>query len=259
MRHRIAKHVEVDHDIFKKLSSNTKSWKKIKSEKIRYLCDPNLNITKAPFIDNQLLAAVLMAYNNHINLRMRPDDLWLVIAQGISQYIENNAEDLCLKFMNHQGKEEIHVESESLETCIDLIKQALKRKVKSNFVEIMGCDFTTSDDYSFAASTICIMSSMKHYFQYKVTLECGIPEIILDGTYEDWIRLMQKVDRIIAFNLEIKKWLKEVRKILANFLDLYIGIVDEKFWSQIINTNVSWGSGGDTHGNISGWITKAIK
>jgi hypothetical protein len=142
-----------------------------------------------------------MAYNNHINLRIRPDDLWLAIAQGISQYIENNAEYLRL----------IHVESESLETSIIVINQALKRKVKSEFVKIMECDFTSSDDYSAVASTICIMSSIKHYFQCKVTLECGIPEIILDEIYEDWIRLIQKVDRIFAFNLEIKQWLKEVR------------------------------------------------
>jgi hypothetical protein len=39
-----------------------------------------------------LAAAIFHAYNNHQHLILTPDDIWLTIAQGVSQHINYNAE-----------------------------------------------------------------------------------------------------------------------------------------------------------------------
>src|SRR6266542_5708179 len=39
-----------------------------------------------------LSVAILHAYNNHQHLRLKPDDIWLTIAQDVSDHINYNAE-----------------------------------------------------------------------------------------------------------------------------------------------------------------------
>lgn len=53
--------------------------------------------------------AVHHAYALDLPLTISPDDLWLVIAQGLSQHINVNAENLRSRFVSHDGKVEIRV------------------------------------------------------------------------------------------------------------------------------------------------------
>ena len=56
-----------------------------------------------------LAAAIFHAYNKHQHLRLTPDDIWLTIAQGVSQHINYNAEKFRYSFVNHKDKKEINV------------------------------------------------------------------------------------------------------------------------------------------------------
>ena len=48
------------------------------------------------------------------------------------------------------------------------------------------------------------MASMKHYFNYNVScVGFGIPRIYLEGTLEDWDKLLIKVKSLEKYNL---KW-----------------------------------------------------
>ena len=51
-----------------------------------------------------LAAAIFHAYNKHQHLLLTPDDIWLTIAQGVSQHINYNAEKFRYSFVNHEGK-----------------------------------------------------------------------------------------------------------------------------------------------------------
>src|SRR5579885_1546412 len=58
---------------------------------------------------HNLLATVNTAYDNHLPLVFSPDHIWLLIAQGLSQHINNNAEELRHQFVNFEGKLKIIV------------------------------------------------------------------------------------------------------------------------------------------------------
>src|SRR6266511_3325760 len=61
-------------------------------------------------VKHGFVAAVLHAYNNHQHLSLTPDDIWLTIAQGVSDHININAEKLRYEFVNHKGKKTLSVE-----------------------------------------------------------------------------------------------------------------------------------------------------
>ncbi|GAQ84729.1 hypothetical protein KFL_002030115 [Klebsormidium nitens] len=63
-------------------------------------------------LESGLLGAIEMAYAGGHCLHLRPDDIWLAIAQGVSAHLshEKNAEKYRNVFVDHQGKEDIVVD-----------------------------------------------------------------------------------------------------------------------------------------------------
>eukprot|EP01083_Nonionella_stella_P237532 833185_1 len=50
-------------------------------------------------IKNQLILALHCAFMHHLPFQLRPDDIWIIIAQGIASHIVQNAEKLRDKFV----------------------------------------------------------------------------------------------------------------------------------------------------------------
>lgn len=57
--------------------------------------------------------------------------------------------------------------------------------------------FSTSTHDHLAVQNITVMCAMKKYFSYRMCTMCGIPEIKLLGTLDDWKKLDQKVIELI--------------------------------------------------------------
>jgi hypothetical protein len=58
------------------------------------------------------------------------------------------------------------------------------------------------------------MEAMKSYFDYiAIRISCGIPEITLKGTTEDWRKILDKTIRKIRFKMVDKGIRKDFRRI----------------------------------------------
>ena len=67
--------------------------------------------TVATFTKQNMLAkAVHAAFYGHHPLVLSPDVIWLTIAQGLANHVDQNAEALRSAFVNHEGKEDIQIE-----------------------------------------------------------------------------------------------------------------------------------------------------
>jgi len=83
---------------------------------------------------------------------------------------------------------------------------------------------------------------------------CGFPEITLDGTEADWIRvkaktsylLRNKVGKLFGFS-----WGRSLLPLLDRFIDAFDVEIDCLFWNSMIKRG-STGSGGFSF--FSGWI-----
>ncbi|PKC05201.1 hypothetical protein RhiirA5_486144 [Rhizophagus irregularis] len=202
-----------------------------------------------------LAAAIYHAYNNHQHLLLTPDDIWLTIAQGVSQHINYNAEKFRYRFVKHKDKEEIAI-------CIDGIlysknsrlegdwPEAINRLVvktdeaveKIDIKSLLECDFSTTTKNSLTASRIVLLDMLKEYFTYKGYSRCGIPKVTLEGTLEDWIKLQEKVIQLRQLDLDMDFWLDRLDPVVWKLVETYKGNVDEEFWSKIISKD-SFGSG----------------
>lgn len=74
-----------------------------------------------------------------------------------------------------------------------------------------------------------MMDSFQHYFNYSLGLcICGIPEIQIKGTKDDWIRLKEKMTNILKEFSELTVWSeKSIFKIIV-FFKIISGVPKKK-------------------------------
>jgi hypothetical protein len=225
----------------------------------------NKSVIEYTLSSHGLSAAIFHAYNKHQHLRLTPDDIWLTIAQGVSQHINYNAEKFRYSFVNHEGKKEIgvmvddilyhddsYIEGNWPEAVNRLVVATDRAVEKIDIKSILECDFSTTTKNSLTASRIVLLDMVKAYFSYKMYFLCGIPKVTLDGTLEDWTKLQEKVIKLRQLNLDMDFWLDRLDPVVWKLVETYKGKVDEKFWAKIVSS-ATFGSGGSSI--IGGWMS----
>lgn len=101
-----------------------------------------------------------------------------------------------------------------------------------------GFSTTTETDNIVASATA--MCTLQAYFTYKYSLLCGIPQVTLLGSVQDWTRLRQKVERLIAFDGSDKllstQWVPLLRRVLDEFVTSATdgSTRNIKFWDSVV-------------------------
>ncbi|KAH8829888.1 hypothetical protein DL96DRAFT_1590808 [Flagelloscypha sp. PMI_526] len=91
-------------------------------------------------VNNGLVHTLLLAYNQHHAVVIRPDDVWISILTQFSFFVNGNAENLRSYFVDHEGKEEIRVERTEMTTKLG------ERLKDPSLLAWVQPDFTTTTD-----------------------------------------------------------------------------------------------------------------
>jgi len=218
-------------------------------------------------VSNVLLSTVKLAYDRHYPLVLAPDHIWLAIAQGFAHHVNENAEALRHRFVEHEGKERIEIdvppgkgdpfypwidaaktpimEKSVLDTFVD----KLRGRVKNEMVDTIMPTFSTTTIHAHAAVAVTTMSTFKAFFNYGMRTLCGIPEVTLLGEANDWIDLAGRVQTLSRGGYNLDWWTNDLIPVLDEFVDAAEGSPNVDFWNQIIQ--VGGGSGGP---HVTGWI-----
>ncbi len=237
-----------------------------------YRASFDLDTELSLFGQNAFLQGYLEAYLNHCPIAISPDIIWEIILIGFSTHIDKNSEQLRDKFVNFKGKETLKFFSSKSQpsqlttsdwiTIFDSFKTELNKYVKEGIIDIIEPNFTTTTKISLTAAHASIMTSMKSYFKYEVHLcGCGFPYIELEGTIEDWEKVLEKINAIEKYDLEW--WTKELKPILNEFIETKKGNINLEFWRNFTKCRCEKYDAGvsgrvrmETKRYIEGWIIK---
>lgn len=194
------------------------------------------------FDDHGFLQTLDIAYNQHQSLRLRPDDIWLLITMGFSMHINQRPEEYRHLFVNFEGKKEIRILEDTLFpggrndwlNCgiFSKFSTQIKGFIGNRVHEMLVADFSTTSPLDHAVSEIVLMDITKAYFEYVVECRCGIPEITLEGSLEDWCSIRRRIEAFEEFGLHW--WLEDLRYVLDEFVAAKGGQkVNVKFWQRI--------------------------
>lgn len=233
---------------------------------------------------HHLLNAILHAYNNHVGLRLTPDDILQCFSSVVVQCINDNSEKYRDVFVNHQGKKKLVVVTETPPGVFDwgsllgLMSAEIDKNVKTSLG--LESEFSNTTDVTRSVSHMMKMAAFKSYFSYGFMLCCGIRKVQLTGTLDDWLKLREKVVKCLGIFVnrgDMVNWGRHFVSVLNMLIETYQctagtgekntgimgtlkNLVSRKsgtassavadFWSRIV-TYVPYGSGGQSY--ISGW------
>ena len=209
------------------------------------------------------------AYADHRPVVLSPDIIWNVIAQGFCQHINNNPEALRDRIVYHEkGKikltittnEELHSPNVKWDDLLDAFDKQIAESTKNNLADVMRADFSTTDKTTRIVSQMTLMSSVKAFFDYSVIyISCGIPNITIEGTTDDWEKVLNKTQQLRKYDLDW--WVDDLVSILNEFINASKGNVNKVFWRNIVKKDrpekfVGGGCSWDRPTELDGWFLK---
>lgn len=224
--------------------------------------EPGTETAAYPHLNSGLLSTIAMAYNKHLPLKLRPDDIWLTITGVAGRYINDHSEEFRSRFVDHEGKKKLEIRVMSpfieytteshwnafLSQMADKIDENIKDKELRNwFVP----DFSTTTQRDRIVGGIQLMSSTQAYFSMHMMMCCGLPRVILQGTLADWEKIRQRVSYLKSFGGNLAAWGEVLEPILDQFVASYRGTVSDTFWETICSSKRK-GSGSDI--GYTGWF-----
>ena len=225
------------------------------------------------FLDKNvpLLNGFYTAHINHYPIRIKPDDIWLLIVQAFSHHVNANSEELRNYFVDFSGKKELIVKSglvsiqqitkKDLENFSIQINEQMKNYLGEEILDLLTPNFTTTTYDSTIVSKISIMGAFKKYFDYKMMLlGCGIPYIILEGESEDYKKIKDKARKLSKYDFDwyINRIIPHIQKMI----EAKEGKIDVEYFKNIIQkkevTETRYRPSGGPYGvivdHISGWF-----
>ena len=213
-------------------------------------------------VNNGFVLSIVRAYNKNHNIVLRPDDFWTAVLTQFSLYVNANAEALRDKFVDFSGKKELVVETigtlrtvnygELSKTMSDEIQKNLKDDDVKSWVTP---DFSTTTDNDRIVASVVMMASMQKYFDYKFGILCGIPQVTLLGTPDDYVKLRTKIDGLLKYEIEDQNYMEKWHTYLVPIFDELIkasrGNETYDFWTRICHYQDT--GSGPTY--LSGWIS----
>jgi hypothetical protein len=202
-----------------------------------------------------VIAAVHTAFAEHYPLVLAPDDIWLCIAQAFAQHVDGNADALRERFVRSPERPVLTVRRDDFvmgssandwASCFAEWSDAIAAHIGKQR-DLVVASFTTTGAVERAASEVVLMSAMKSYFDVRLMTLCGIPEITLLGSVEDWLAVRRRAEVLAEYGLT--DWMKSLLPVLDQFAAAARGRVDPAFWRSIYKRDD--GSGGPY---ITGWI-----
>ena len=201
--------------------------------------------------------AMHTAYAKHYPMTISPDMIWLLIAQGFATHINQNGEEMRDYFVDFDGKKNLDIRRDYFvkggkdndwEGAFTEWSHKIEENTGPELLNLVSAEFSTTGIVEKAAFEITLMDAMKSYFTYSMTTMCGIPEITLEGSVDDWRLIEEKAQALAKYDLDW--WIDGLMPILKEFTKAAKGKSDREFWQSIYK----WNSVGSGNPYITGWI-----
>ena len=207
--------------------------------------DPNKSLA---YIDKNipLLNGFYTAHTNHYPIRIKPDDIWLLIVQAFSNHVNTNSEELRPYFVDFDGKKTLEVfyaingiekvNRKVLEDFSEQIDEQMINYLGKEMLDTLTPNFSTTTYDSSIVCKISIMGSFKKYFDYDMfCIECGIPYIILEGTADDYKKILSKAENLKKYKFEW--YIDRIIPHISKMIEAKEGKIDVEYFKNIIQKN----------------------
>jgi len=209
------------------------------------------------FATNHFMNMLSMAFNKHKPIVLTPDNFWLLISQGVATHIKTNTDLFKKTFVKSNKKLKINIDRDDFvkggdnnwEDVFPEFVDEIANAIEGDLVSNINLEFSTTSKNDSIAYNIALMDSLSEFIEYDLSTMCGIPEVEILGTVEDYEKIIFNLNNLKKYNLSW--WIDELIPIIRTIINTLEGRIDEQFWKSIFKEDQI--SGGPY---INGWIIK---
>lgn len=208
-----------------------------------------------------LIYALNTCYDFHLPFALSPEVIWYTIISEIATCVKKDPETYAhLYTTTPKEKQEIIVYINTFKygqpndwgMGIAQFKPELEARIPSGILEHTVKTFSTSTPEVDISLLMTFMDAASPFYSYTMRTCCGIPDIKLLGTLDDWSSIRLSVQTFQTWFPALELYLSNVIEVLNKIINSYLtDDVDTEFWSNIYK--LGGGSGGPY---INGWITQ---
>jgi hypothetical protein len=219
------------------------------SEKKRNLIETNAHA---------FISTLHIGFAQHRPVVISPDMIWLLIVQGAAQHINFKSDSLKESIVNFKTRKKISVrrdkfikgnENNNWASVFPEFTDSIKSYLRDSLYNLFIPSFSTTGVKEKSAYEIAFMGAVNSYFDYSVYTFCGIPEITLEGSTEDWQWIAKNSSKLSKIGMT--DWSNNIKPILNEFVNASKGKIDTTFWKSMYKwLDLSGGT------KITGWIIK---
>ena len=190
------------------------------------------------------IAAMQLAFDRHYPVTITPDAIWVCLAQGFANHVNQNSERLREKFVSHEGKKTLKVSADTFRLwsgdndwkgVISGFSGQIKENIGEEMFNLVRPEYSTTTPISQVASEIVLMEMCQQFFKYEMYTRCGIPTIHQEGTVEDWSRVKVKVLGFLEVDPTLSWWVTPVTEMIDGMIATAGGAGDASFWESWYN------------------------
>ncbi|CAF4471404.1 unnamed protein product [Rotaria sp. Silwood2] len=220
-------------------------------------------------VANAFVATVFKAYCDHYPLELSVDDFWVTIIQGIGLHLNQNAEKYRSLMVSHEEKKELTVSADDLrisdaerskhgtksipgvdsEAVVGRIAELIRKDMKTDLASLITKPFSTTKPVEQAVFNCALMDAAKAYYSCGATLLCGIPEVTLRGSPDDFQQIIDSVNQLKLIFTDFHWWFDALLPHIKKLKNTAAGKPDFDWWSRICHRRT--GSGVD---ELMGWL-----
>jgi hypothetical protein len=209
---------------------------------------------------NGFIYSAIDAYSYHHHLTLRPEDIWFSILTQLGFFVNGHAEEVRDYFVSHKGKIELEVfgggnikTADFGDLAIQITDKIAENVKDPELRDWFMPDFSTTVQSDRVVAAVQLMGAMQKYFNYKMTLLCGIPSVTLLGDRDDWQRILQRLEMLPRLGTQPAQFSCLLKPILQHFVMSFDDPSNPavlEFWGKIAHYQMGSGSS-----SLSGWIT----
>jgi hypothetical protein len=225
-------------------------------------------------IGNAFVAAIYKAYCEHYPLEISVEDIWVAIEQGVSIHLNENAEKYRQLMVSHEDKKTLNLPVDSLRipdsarpkggnksvpaidwsVAVRQMGQLIRNDMKTDLATLLTTPFSATTAVEQAVFDCTLMDSVKAYYDYRFSLCCGIPQVTLRGSPDDFQQVIDRINQLRTIFTDFQWWLDTLLPHLQQLKASAEGKPDIDWWQKICHRV----GGGSDISMLSGWLADFV-
>ena len=191
-----------------------------------------------------------LAFANEDEFRFTPDNVWLLIVQGVSQHINSNPQKFKTELnIDFEGKKTItlirdeygsDVTENSWHDCFPEFAHKIQDIIGEDNVSMTIQNFTTTSHVDTIAYQIVLMDMVKQFLDYRVETRCGVAKYHIEGNLQDWKSIFDNIQKFRKFGLD--EWIDKLQNFVLEIIKAVNGKASYSWFKNFYKYNSGSGS-----------------